>query len=319
MTDERDKHDTEANGEAPEPDKINDPEPEPGDQHPTRDPALDVLKERVEASGMARLAMAAGAVALVGVAAVLLFGRDDGAVTSQGEGPPDYPPAEVESTVKAGTPNATVGGRLAVTFCHPDLFTTATGCTDDVSIMDPASSAVLAPGVWPSRAVTFVHPTDLEAPPREVSTCATFIPLARSGWGGLTTRDMQRAAQLSRACGVAALASIAKPAPGVARMTAADWKRLDRASIPGIGESSFAADDPIIASDKPHVWNMSNIALSAQFVDLAAADIDGDDVPEHIIEWTVLANGGTAFARGFASLPVTSEPTRLQKIDPFAE
>ncbi|MEM9285311.1 MAG: hypothetical protein AAGA39_05450 [Pseudomonadota bacterium] len=271
-------------------------ETENDETEPSEDDAMARLREQLQAIGLPRLAIAGATVAAVG-ALVSFFATGDDASGPKGED--------------------TARGEPGLMLCHPDLFTTADGCTTVSALADGEQSAVFSPGVLPSGPLTMISPRDNEAAPREVSTCATFVPLKRAGWGGLTSNDMRREAQLIRVCGLLALAARGTLTDGAEAMTAELWARIDGETLPDLGEAGFPADPGVQKGEDPRTWNASTDVLIGRFVDVGMADFDGDGAAEHLVEWTVMADGGTLAARGFAA--VAPDSATFQVIDPFSE
>jgi len=258
--------------------------------------AMARLREQLRAVGLPRLAISGATVAVVGaLVSFLATGDEEAGPTIDDTGP-----------VEPG-----------IALCHPDLFTTADGCTTMDALAKREQSDVFSPGVFPSRPFTMISSTDDEAAPREVETCATFVPLKRAGWGGLTSGDMRREAQLVRVCGLMALAETSELTPDPVPMTAELWARIDSETLPDLGEVGFPAETPIVKGEDPRVWNASTETVRGRFVDVGMADFDGDGAGEHLIEWTVIATGGTLAARGFG-LVEPSDAT-FHMIDPFEE
>ena len=255
------------------------------------------LREKLQAIGLPRLAISGATVAAVGALVSFLATGDEAS----------GPQVDEPSSVAAG----------GIALCHPDLFTTSTGCTTFGALADGEQSAVFAPGVFPSRAFTMISSDDNDAAPREVQTCATFVPLKRAGWGGLTSGDMRREAQLTRVCGLLLLAERANETPDPAKMSLELWARIDGESLPDLGEIGFPADHGVEPSQDPRAWTAATEAMSGRFVDVAMADFDGDGVAEHLVEWTVVANGGSLAARGFGMVAPVS--ATFQIIDPFKD
>jgi len=263
---------------------------------PAEEDAMSRLKERLQAIGLPRLAISTGIVAAVGALVSFLATGDEGPA----------PDAETAAPVEPG-----------IMLCHPDLFTTADGCTDFAALAEGERSDVLAPGVFPGRAITMISSTDDDAAPREVETCATFSPLKRAGWGGLTSSDMRREAQLVRVCGLLVMAGRGELTPDASPMGAELWARIDGQTLPDLGEVGFPVEPGIEKDQDPRVWIARTDAVTGRFVDIAMADFDGDGTAEHLVEWTVIANGGTLAARGFGI--VAPQSATFTIVDPFSD
>ncbi|MEM7739262.1 MAG: hypothetical protein AAF225_00490 [Pseudomonadota bacterium] len=264
-------------------------------EHANED-AMARLKERLQAIGLPRLAISTGIVAAVGaLVSILATGEDAPTVDAES-------PAPIEP---------------GIALCHPDLFTTANGCTTIAALEKGELSDVLAPGVFPGQAITMISSNDDDAAPREVETCATFAPLKRAGWGGLTSSDMRREAQMVRVCGILLLAARGSLTADAVPMSAELWARIDGETLPDLGEAGFPTDHGVRKDQDPRAWSASTETLAGRFVDIAMADFNGDGSAEHLVEWTVIAKGGTLAARGFGT--VTPGSAAFTIIDPFSD
>ncbi|MEO1657608.1 MAG: hypothetical protein AAFR65_07790 [Pseudomonadota bacterium] len=256
--------------------------------------AMARLREQLKAIGLPRLVISGATVAAVGALVSFFAAGDDVAGPSADDAAPAEP---------------------SIMLCHPELFTTPDGCTTMAALAAREQSDVFSPGVFPSRAFTMVSATDDEAAPREVQTCATFVPLKQAGWGGLTSGDMRREAQLVRACGLLVLAERGQLTADAAPMTAELWARIDGETLPALGEVGFPADARVQKGEDPRVWTAGTDQVRGRFVDVGMADFDGDGAAEHLVEWTIMATGGTLAARGFGFVAPSGATFTI--VDPF--
>ncbi len=269
----------------------------------------DGLKQAEAVKWVSRLSLAGAAVGGLAVLLLLLtnlFGPGGTDMPERPLGPPDIG-EEAAAGGGAGPENASL-------ICHPRLLD---GCVERAVFLD-AGVGLFENGL-PDRPITMAHPSDFEAPTREVSSCETFVPLAAAGWGGLTSADMRREPTFRAICGLERLIASSQTVGQAPPLDSVVWSRLDRGSVPSIGEAGFTQGARMQdAGDRTVTLEQDGFVAKLTYI--TTANFDADPQPEHLCEWSVRAEEGTAFASGFGLIELTADSrAELRVIDPFAD
>ncbi|MEO1310484.1 MAG: hypothetical protein AAFV51_05885 [Pseudomonadota bacterium] len=147
--------------------------------------------------------------------------------------------------------------------------------------------------------VTLAHPTDFDAPPATVETCAEYRPLADTGWGGLSSRDMRREQIFQRACGAIDMLKRAefpsKSHFGGDRLSKADLETLEAPAIARLSPDAPRLDGEglVVAKDGDWRWTLTIDTEKSVIDELAHADFDGDGLGDILVAVQLSAVGGT--------------------------
>ncbi|MEE4212473.1 MAG: hypothetical protein V2I43_24780 [Parvularcula sp.] len=256
---------------------------------------------------VARLSLAGAAVGGLALLALLFLPGGE----RRAPGTANLPVAEA-SGAPAATTSAPAALADASLICQPDLLR---ACVDRAEFLRGGEGLFVRE--LPERPITLAHPTDMDMPTREVRSCETYEPLARAGWGGLTSADMRREPVYREICGLKLLITASEPMDKAAPLDSAVWRRLDRGSVPALGEARFSGAAEMALLDQRTVTLAEN-GLEAKLLYLTTANFDTDPQPEHLIEWWLGVRDGTATASGFALLEMTPDSRAvLRPVDPF--
>lgn len=199
-------------------------------------------------------------------------------------------------------------------FCHPAVLA-AGGCAP-LSVLKAGPEGLLREGALPAQPVEMVG-LDSEDPDATADDCASYADLRRAGYGAATSAGMAREAQLSRTCGLLAMAGRAEPVPGSLGPEAGLMARIPGGDMPKLGETGFPDTlRPTVERESPLLWSLETEAMRGEFLYIGTANFDGDPEAEHLIEWRLAATGGTLRAIGYGL--AEDEPASFRAIDPFA-